>query len=542
MSDVPFETEVRSGSTGVAPDSARAASAGLVIIRPDDPRYRDLTVGNNWRWVSRPDYVVLPRLTKHVIQAVQEAVQTGRQISVRSGGHCFADFVDNPDVKVIVDMSQMNQVGFDKQREAFLVEAGASLLNVYLKLYKGWGVTIPAGFCYSSGVGGHITGGGYGFLSRAHGIASEQLDAIEVVVVDKSGKARSMVASCDPSDPNRELWWAHTGGGGGNFGIVTRLWFRTPGAAGNDPTQLLSRPPREVLLSAIGLPWSQLDERRFIQMLKNYGSWHERNSSPHSPYRALCSVLMANHQSNPSCGMVTQIDAGVPNADELLEDYLKEVIGDTGVQTHPMIHAVGELGPLPDLHPARRLPWMASVKYLGTSNPTLTNPTQRDAHKSAYMRQSLTEGQIAKIYKHVTRTDYVNPTSHVALLGFAGGMINAVSSSHTASSHRDSVFMMLYQTFWTDSSEDPVNLEWLRGIYSDVYAETGGYPVPNEASDGCYVNCPDPDIMDPTQNRSGVPWYTFYFKENYRRLQQVKAKYDPLNVFRHSQSITLPDK
>lgn len=541
MSDIPTEIETPRRSTGVVSHSARVTGDGPIVVGPNDPRYRNLTVGNNWRWVSRPDYVLLPRLTEHVIHAVQDAVQAGKRISVRSGGHCYADFVDNPEVKVIIDMSQMNQVSFDKQRGAFVVEAGASLLNVYLQLYKGWGVTIPGGFCYSSGIGGQIPGGGYGMLSRIHGTASDQLDAIEIVVVDASGKARSVVASRDPSDPNRELWWAHTGGGGGNFGIVTRFWFRTADAIGNDPTQVLSRPPQEVLLSAVGLPWKELDERRFTRVLKNYGNWHERNSSPHSPYRELCSVLMAAHKSNPGCGMVTQIDADVPNAGELLENYLEDVIGDTGMQRHPIVHAVGELGPLPDLFTPRRLPWLVSVKYLGTNNPTLTNPTQRDAHKSAYMRKALTEAQIGKIYKHVTRTDYENPSSHVALLGFAGGMVNAVSPSDTACSHRDSAFMMLYQTFWTDSNDDAVHLEWLRGIYSDVYAETGGYPVPNEASDGCYINCPDPDIMDPTQNRSGVPWYTLYFKDNYRRLQEVKAKYDPLNVFQHSQSIALRD-
>ena len=45
-------------------------------------------------------------------------------------------------------------------------------------------------------------------------------------------RARSVVATRESSDPNRDLWWAHTGGGGGNFGVVTRYWFRSPGAAG----------------------------------------------------------------------------------------------------------------------------------------------------------------------------------------------------------------------------------------------------------------------------------------------------------------------
>ncbi len=49
--------------------------------------------------------------------------------------------------------------------------------------------------------------------------------------------------------------------------------------------------------------------------------------------------------------------------------------------------------------------------------------------------------------------------------------------------------------------------------------------------DGCYVNYPDVDLID---------WPALYYKENYARLQQVKARWDPLNVFNYSQSIRLP--
>ncbi|WP_235488873.1 BBE domain-containing protein, partial [Frankia sp. AvcI1] len=45
---------------------------------------------------------------------------------------------------------------------------------------------------------------------------------------------------------------------------------------------------------------------------------------------------------------------------------------------------------------------------------------------------------------------------------------------------------------------------------------------------------------DPAYNSSKVPWHDLYYKENYPKLQQVKARWDPKNVFRHSQSIELP--
>lgn len=136
-----------------------------------------------------------------------------------------------PQPEVILDMAPMSAVGFDEEVQAFYVEPGGLLIDVYERLYKGYGVTLPAGICYSVGVGGHIVGGGYGLLSRKYGLTVDHLHMVEVVVVDENRQARLVRASSDPADPNHDLWWAHTGGGGGNFGVITRYWFRTPGAA-----------------------------------------------------------------------------------------------------------------------------------------------------------------------------------------------------------------------------------------------------------------------------------------------------------------------
>ncbi|WP_438828717.1 FAD-binding oxidoreductase [Streptomyces klenkii] len=536
--------------TGLAPTRAAAAGTGAgaeagagapaaVTVLPDDPRYADLVVGNNTRWVGRPESVRIVHTTEQVVQTVQEAVRAGKRISIRGGGHCYADFVYNPDVRVVIDMTAMDQVGYDEQRKAFVVEAGATLLHVYESLYKGWGVALPGGMCYSVGVGGHISGGGYGMLSRRHGLTIDHLYAVEVVVVNADGTARAVVATREAGDPNRDLWWAHTGGGGGNYGVITRYWFRSPDATGSDPAKQLMHPPKDVYVSAISLPWSKLDKARFATLVKNFGTWHEKNGSPDSPYASLCSFLMINHRANNSIGLLTQMDATVPDAEKLINAYVASITSALGVKAEPLTSAVGEQGPMPDFFTPQRVPWLASVRFLGTNNPTLTNPTLRGIHKSAYLRKGFNDAQIAALYKHLTRTDLQNPGSMVVLLSY-GGKINTVRSGDTASAQRDSIFKGLFQSFWPDKNQDPQNLAWTREIYADVFASTGGYPVPGPAADGCYINYPDSDITDPQQNKSGVPWTTLYYKDNYPRLQRVKAAYDPGNVFRHSQSIALP--
>ena len=51
------------------------------------------------------------------------------------------------------------------------------------------------------------------------------------------------------------------------------------------------------------------------------------------------------------------------------------------------------------------------------------------------------------------------------------------------------------------------------------------------------LNHPDADLADPEWNASGVPWHTLHYKGNYPRLQQIKARWDPLNVFQRALSI-----
>ena len=85
------------------------------------------------------------------------------------------------------------------------------------------------------GAGGHVTAGGYGLLSRLHGLTVDYLYAVEVVCVDADGKAAAIEVSLDsPETDEQALLWAHQGGGGGNFGIVTRFWDRAFGTYANN--------------------------------------------------------------------------------------------------------------------------------------------------------------------------------------------------------------------------------------------------------------------------------------------------------------------
>jgi len=514
--------------TGASATTARTGAGlpepsdfGPVTVHPADSRYESLLRGNNFRFVGRPDEIRVLGSTEQVVRAVSDAVRSGRLLAARSGGHCFEDFTAGPAVRMLLDLSPMDTVGYDAGRRAFSVQPGATLGHVYRTLFKGWGVTVPAGGCPEVGAGGHFAGGGYGPLSRRYGSLVDHLHGVEVVVVDRDGTVRVVEATREPDDPNHDLWWAHTGGGGGNFGVVTRYWLRSSGATGDVPSQLLPAAPRELLECLIGWTWDErMTQRAFTTLLRNFGTWHERNSAPDSPYTGLYAILIPAHCSAGGFQMTVQIDADLPNADRMVTDFVAAVTAGTGVT--------------PSLEGRRTFPWLHPTTWPGSGEPGDV-VTRRYKEKAGYLRRSFTDTQLAAIHRHLTN-DTGGPTGGMLLVGY-GGRVGVVPPQATAIAQRDAVMKAVYHTTWADASDDAANLSWIREFYRDVYRDTGGVPVPGEVSDGSYINYPDADLADPAWNTSGTPWHTLYYKENYPRLQRIKARWDPRNVFRHALSI-----
>jgi aclacinomycin oxidase len=159
--------------------------------------------------------------------------------------------------------------------------------------------------------------------------------------------------------------------------------------------------------------------------------------------------------------------------------------------------------------------------------------------KDALLKKRLTDRQIGVAYDHLTRRDCDVMGGMFALATY-GGRVNAVAPDATASPHRRAIFDLACTTGWLDPKEEAANLAWVRAFYRDLFSETGGAPVPGDACDGTLINHPDVDLADRALNTSGVAWPTLYYQANYPRLQRVKARWDPRNVFHHALSIRPP--
>jgi FAD/FMN-containing dehydrogenase len=477
-------------------DTTAGAAVPAVQVGPGDARYGALSTGFNQRFSGTPAYVAVVTTADQCLAAVREAVAEGRRITVRGGGHCYEGFVSDNPGGVIVDLSAMRAVGQDPAGGVAL-QGGCTNWDVYELLYKSYGVTLPGGSCYSVGLGGHVVGGGYGLLSREHGLTVDHLDAVEVIVVDADRSVR--LVSARKGDPDTgDLFWAHTGGGGGTFGVVTAYHFRD-----------LPAPPPVVQLATTTWQWSTLDPAAFAILLGNYGGYLAANSAPDSPARTLFALLRLTHVSAGTITMTTRVSGDDP---AVLDGFLAAL--DAGMPAGA--------GPTTT---RRVMPWVEATQTLDGSGPN-----QRGKYKSAYLCQPFPDRQIGAIWAALTDPGYSNPQALLQVDTY-GCRINAVAPDATAVAQRSSIMKLQYQTYWTDPAEDDVHLSWIRRFYQSVYADTGGEPVPNGITDGCYVNYPDVDLQN---------WPALYFKDNYPRLQAVKARWDPTDQFRHAQSVRLP--
>jgi FAD/FMN-containing dehydrogenase len=192
-----------------------------------------LTQSLGWigAWTSEPSvYAVAAKTTQDVIAAVNFARANNLRLVIKGGGHSYQGSSNAAD-SLLIWTRHMNAItthdafvgvgctGNAEPQPAVSVEAGAIWGHVYNEVAVKGGRYVQGGGCLTVGVAGIILGGGFSMFSKAHGTAAANLIEAEVVTAD--GEVRIANACLNP-----DLFWALKGGGGG-FGVVTRVTLRT---------------------------------------------------------------------------------------------------------------------------------------------------------------------------------------------------------------------------------------------------------------------------------------------------------------------------
>lgn len=510
----------------------------ISTVTKDDERFPSLRRGRNARFpLADSDAVARVELCEtadDVQAALQRAVSAGLRPTVRAGGHCYEDFVVNNPGGVLIDVSKLNGVAA-APGGGWQIGPGAMLGQIYTGLHEQAGVNIPLGSCYTVGAGGHISGGGYGVLTRQQGLSVDLLTGVDIVTVQHNGKVVKRHAS---RKENADLFRALRGGGGANFGIITAFYFDKLPAA-----------PKRLSSGGITFPWDTMTEAKFIDIANTYGNYFATRGREPDTWPMFTMMGLTHKSPNGRINvsatwhdMDGKNDLSVPT--EFLDLFLKcdkEVAELKDPQTSAHAPSGGRFQMSPCVEGKHRYnikPWLEATVD-GNSGGIKGYGTTRGKYKSCYMKQNFTTEELKRMYAWLTRDIPDVNTGCVIAVDSYGGAANRPQMAHeTAVPQRGSVMKLQYQMYWQNSEEDAARLKYFDEMYTDIYSvnvqgQHAGTPFHGPYYEGCYINYPD---QDTTRYKF---WPELYYGTAglYPFLQGVKKKYDPNNIFHNSMAV-----
>ncbi|MCG6901683.1 MAG: FAD-binding protein [Rhodobacter sp.] len=213
----------------ISPVIALARAQGIPCLLSGEGDYEALRPVHNARLQTYPQVIAPCRDETDVAFWLRELQGFVVPISIRSGGHHHEAMCSNTGGVVLITPSEKD-IDIDPTNNTIWVGSGQKLRNVIYNLGQHERI-MPTGGCGTVNVGGLTHGGGWGMSYRTWGLTSDALLKVEMVLpngdfvkLDASGFTDGTGTSLDV-DPEK-LFWAIRGGGGGNFGVVTRFQFR----------------------------------------------------------------------------------------------------------------------------------------------------------------------------------------------------------------------------------------------------------------------------------------------------------------------------
>lgn len=401
----------------------RAALRGPVF-EPGDPDYDAARTIWNAMIERRPALIARCTGTADVLAAVGFARQHGLPLAVRGGGHNIAGNALCDD-GLVIDLSGMRGVHVDPKACLAWVDGGALLSDVDHET-QAFGLAVPLGINSTTGVGGLTLGGGFGWLSRAYGLAVDNLVGAEIVTAD--GLRHHVGPRQEP-----DLFWAIRGGGG-NFGVVTRFEFALHGVGPEVTAGLVVFPHaegREVL-------------RRYRDLVDtlpdDVSIWGVLRKAPPLPF----------------------LPADVHGTDIVALAVFSPQPPD-GVE--PVVAQLRGFGTVLGEH-VGAMPYTAWQKIF---DPLLA-PGARNYWKSHNFKH-LSDDALDVVLRYAAGV----PTPHCEIfLGLIGGRANEPAPDATAYPHRDIQFAMNVHGRWLDAADDARVTAWAREFFGAAAPHAAG--------------------------------------------------------------------
>lgn len=436
---------------------------GAACTIPEDAGYDAARTGFLGGFNRKPAAIVRARNAAEVASVVDTARESGVELAVRGGGHSYAGHYAS-DGGVILDLRDMNAIEIDAESRTAWAETGATT-GAVTRAAGEHGLAVGFGDTGSVGIGGITLGGGVGFLTRKHGLTIDSLLAAEVVTAD--GRQLHTDAASEP-----DLFWAIRGGGG-NFGVVTRLKFHLHELPAFTGGMLI-------------LPATAENLHRFIGAAE---------AAPEA-FSAIVNVMPA---------------PPMPFLPEEVRGRL--VIMGLMAFAGPDEEAKAALQPFRDI----ATPIADLVRPMPYAE--MFPPEDPNFHPTVALRSFFMDSFSAEHGKTIVDALMAsNALMRIAQIRVLGGVAARVPNDATAYAHRDAAIMANVVNFYTSAEDRLVRDRWAADLAAAL--RTG---------DRAYVNFLGDEGEDGV--RAAYPGATF------DRLGAIKRRYDPDNLFRVNHNI-----
>ncbi|OVA00259.1 FAD linked oxidase [Macleaya cordata] len=527
--------------------SLQNPSTPIPIFTPNNSNFTTLfrSSARNLRFLSpnstQPQFIITPTHESHVQAAVVCCRKHGLDLKVRSGGHDVEGLSYWSDVPfVIVDLVDYRNITVDVEAKTAWIQAGASLGEVYFKVANASKTLgFPAGFCPTVGVGGHISGGGFGALVRKYGLASDQV--IDARIVNVDGKI------LDKRTMGKDLFWAIRGGGASSFGVILSWKVKLVDVT---PIVTVATVGRTLKQGATDLvhKWQfiadRLHEDVYIGLtmtVSNGSRAGEKTVLAQFSFMFLGGtdrLLRLMEESFPELGL-NRSDCTEMREKTVLAQFSFMFLGGTDRLLRLMEESFPELGL--NRSDCTEMSWVESHVYFYAPGRPVEFLWDRDHQtksflkvKSDYVREPISKAGLEGIWKR-----FMGGQSAAMLWTPMGARMNEISESELPYPHRaGNIYNIMYVGNWVQESESEKQIDWMRRFYSYM----GRYVSKNPRS--AYLNYKDLDLGQNQNGDSEVTryikarsWGRKYFKSNFERLVKVKSMVDPSNFFKNKQSI-----
>jgi FAD/FMN-containing dehydrogenase len=397
------------------------------ILTPQDTTYDEARQIWNAMIDRRPAVIVQPADAGDVAPAIRLARDNALEITIRGAGHNIAGNAVCND-GLMIDFSNMKNVRVDAGKRRASAEPGATLADLDAATQQ-HGLATPVGINSTTGVAGLTLGGGFGWLTRKHGMTVDNLVSLDVVTAD----GRKLRAN---DKDNADLFWALRGGGG-NFGVVTEFEFA------------LHPVGPEILAGLIVFPFAQAKQvlTRYRQFAgtapEELNVWVVLRQAPPLPF------LPQNAHGKEVVVLPVFYSGAASAGQKLIEDLrgLGDVLGE-----HVSVQPYCE--------------WQKAF------DPLLTRGA-RNYWKSHNFTE-LSDGALNAIIEYAGKLP--SPQCEI-FIGHVAGAANRVAPNAMAYAHRDARFVLNVHGRWDSPAEDARCIEWARAFFraSVPYASAGAY-------------------------------------------------------------------